>query len=99
MDLDAARQAAGLQPLPNPAAKPAEEKPEHGHGRGTTHDDRRLHDKSLRGIPLIGTGPGAIDGTKPGDSAQALEQAGRDILHAHLHRNRYHKDTTHDRRL
>jgi hypothetical protein len=74
---------AGLTPA---TQKPAEK--EHGHARGQT-DDRRLKDKALRGIPCVGAGPGAIDGTKPGDSAAALEQAGRDILAAHLNRNRY----------
>lgn len=44
---------------------------------------------TLRGIPVVGAVSGAIIGTRPGDSAQALEQAGRDIVKATLTRNRY----------
>lgn len=50
-----------------------------GHARGQT-DDRRLKDKGARGIPLVGVGAGAIDGTIPGQGSVAdLEQAARDI--------------------
>jgi hypothetical protein len=84
MDLDAARQAAGLDPLSDViGSEPTEPTKEHGHARGTT-DDRRLRDNALRGIPLIGTGPGCIQGTRPGDSAADLNQAARDIVIANL---------------
>lgn len=76
MDLDAARKAAGLKPLPH--TKPTEPTPEPGHGRGST-DDRRLKDKSLRGVPLVGAGPGVIDGTRPGDRVDRLEEAERHL--------------------
>jgi hypothetical protein len=86
VDVDAARAAARLKPLvPAAGAKPAEPAKPRGHARGQTTDDRRLQDKALRGIPCVGAGPGVIDGTRPGDSAAALEQEARDLNeHARL---------------
>lgn len=62
------------------------------------HDDRTIivtedatvgNEERLRGIPAIGRVSGTIKGTRPGDSAKALEEAGRDIVRATLDRNRY----------
>lgn len=47
------------------------------------------NEERLRGIPAVGRVSGTIKGTRPGDSAKALEQAGRDIVRATLDRNRY----------
>ena len=86
----AAAQAARLTPSsleattqPGPVGR--------GHRRGSTRIDRRRTDAiELRGVPIAGHGvSGVIPGTRPGDSAATLEQAGRDILHAQRRRNRY----------
>lgn len=83
--LDDQRRAAGLEPLDKiiPTEKPPETKKERGHGRGkTTLHERPGQHPELRGVPLIGTGQGAVSGTRPGDSVKDLEQAARDIRHA-----------------
>lgn len=90
MDLNEARIRAGLKPLPH--TKPQQPELEAGHARGatTTHRLPGQHPE-LRGIPLVGAGPGVITGTQPGPNTSSadLEQAGRDILKANLHRNRF----------
>lgn len=58
---------------------------EAGHARSSLRQER----ETTARIPLIGVDSGAIPGTKPGDSARALEAAGRDIVRARLHRNRF----------
>ncbi len=93
MDVDALRAAAGLNPLPIIRDKDAEHpQPERGHGRGkdTTHQLPGQHPE-LRGIPLVGSGPGVIAGTRPGDPSCKLEQSERDLaasraLHAAMMR-------------
>lgn len=88
----AAAQAARLTPSSPEATTqtPGPARPVRGHRRGTYVDRSRTDAIELRGVPIAGHGiSGVIPGTKPGDSAAALEQAGRDILHAQLHRNRY----------
>lgn len=62
-----------------PEDKPDAKKPR-GHNRGKTvlHDRPGQHPE-LRGVPLIGTGPGCIEGTRPGDSVRELEVAATDI--------------------
>ena len=88
MDLDAARKHAGLKPLPH--AKHAEPtKP-----LVITEDATIGNEERIRGIPAVGRVSGTIKGTRPGDDAQALEQAGRDILRAHLNRTHYRKEPT-----
>lgn len=95
MDVDALRKAAGLSPLPiadtivtiEPVKPP-------GHGRGrqlgvVTEDATVGNEERLRGIPAVGRVSGTIKGTRPGDSARALEQAGRDIVRAKLNRHRF----------
>ena len=73
--------------------------PEHGHGRGKTVLHQVGGSPELRGIPLIGTGPGGLDHSRPGGEighAAALERAGRDIVRGHLRRTRrrdYRADT------
>lgn len=57
---------------------------EAGHNRGT--DTRREQQPR---IPLIGVDAGCIPGTRPGCSAAELERAGREIVRARLHRNRF----------
>jgi len=69
--------AAIEQPAPAP-----------GHARGKTVE--AFSADQLRGVPILGLGVGgAINGTRPGDSAAELERAGREILRASLHRNRF----------
>lgn len=60
-------------------AKPSEG----GHTRGVEASVQQPR------VPVIGLDAGCIPGTKPGDSARALEAAGRDIVRSHLHRNRF----------
>lgn len=55
----------------------------------TEEKHKKIIDDGLRGVPLVGAGPGCIKGTRPGDSAAALEHAGRDIVRSRLHRNRF----------
>lgn len=88
----AAAQAARLTPSP-PEATTNTAAPGRGHRRGSTRIDRTRTDAiELRGVPIAGHGiSGVIPGTKPGDSAAALEAAGRDILRAELKRNRYQR--------
>lgn len=74
-----------------PYVPPDEAKPERGHKRGqqkTKGHDRSDDSSDLRGIPVVGLGGGAIAGTRPGDSAAALEQAGRDLVRGFLRRSR-----------
>jgi hypothetical protein len=87
-DKHAAIRDAGLNPVAD--AIPTEPAKPRGHGRRNQRET--LHNPGgspeLRGIPLVGAGPGAI--TRPGiDTAASLDQAGRDILRANLHRNRF----------
>jgi hypothetical protein len=72
------RQAAGLKPLPGTPAPEAKPEPGHKRGTETTHRQPGQHPE-LRGIPLVGSGPGVINGTRPGDSATRLQQAQNDI--------------------
>ena len=88
MDVDAARKAAGLKALPNATDHEAKAKP-----LIVTEDATIGNEERIRGIPAVGRVSGTIKGTRPGDDAKALEQAGRDILRAHLNRNRYRGQT------
>lgn len=54
-----------------------------GHGRGVEPSAAEPR------VPIIGVDSGAIPGTKPGCSARELERAGRDIVRARMHRNRW----------
>ena len=56
-----------------------------------TEDATIGNEERLRGIPCVGRVSGTIKGTRPGDSAAALEQAGRDLVRAHLDRNKYRR--------
>jgi hypothetical protein len=59
-----------------------------GHGRGRVVE--AFSADQLRGVPILGLGVGgAINGTRPGDSALELERAGREIVKANLERNRF----------
>ena len=74
----AAAQAARLTPTIQPD-KPASEL---GHRRGSTYVDRSRTDAlELRGLPAVGrgAGPGAIRGSRPGDSVAALERDERHL--------------------
>jgi hypothetical protein len=59
-----------------------------------TEDATIGNEERIRGIPAVGRVSGTIKGTRPGDDAKALEQAGRDILRAHLNRTHYRKEPT-----
>ena len=77
-DSAAAKRDAGL----NPSVQ-ADAKKERGHGRGKT----TLHviggSPELRGVPLIGTGPGGLEHTRPGGElgrVKELEAEMRELL-------------------
>lgn len=90
-NIDEQRRLAGLNPLPKHTAEsptpPTRFDPE-------VEDATIGNEDRLRGIPVVGRVSGTIKGTRPGDSARALDEAGRDILRTHLNRNRYRPEKT-----
>lgn len=102
----------GLTPVPvETEEEPAEDRPPCKHGCPTmpcrhtrTEDKHKKHiGRELRGIPLVGSGPGAIAGTMPGpgatganleQEARELEQAGRDLVRRSLDRSKYRPEET-----
>lgn len=68
----------GAGPPSSPPPKP-EAKPERGHGRGKT----TLHvvggSPELRGVPLIGTGPGGLANTRPGGELGMVRRLEREL--------------------
>lgn len=89
---DRAKRDAEISALAPEEKKPDPDKPTCKHGCATipcrhtrTEDKHKKHlGKELRGVPLVGAGPGCIAGTRPGDSAAQLNQAARDIVIANL---------------
>lgn len=79
--LDDQRRAAGLKPLPPKTDGKAEEpkKKERGHGRGTTTYHVVGGSPELRGVPLIGTGPGGLENTRPGGELGRVEKLEAEI--------------------
>jgi hypothetical protein len=69
-------------------AELAPQVPVPGHARGRVVE--AFSADQLRGVPILGLGVGgAINGTRPGDSAGELDRAAREILRSSLHRNRF----------
>jgi hypothetical protein len=89
VDVDAARKAAGLKPIPTPDAKFSDTETLQPKPVIITEDATIGNEERLRGIPAVGRVSGTIKGTRPGDSAAELERAGRDILRAKLNRHRF----------
>jgi hypothetical protein len=80
-DAQAAKIAASLNP-------PIQQATHQNHVEDSTIGNER----TLRGIPVVGRVSGTMPGTRPGDSAAALEQAGRDIVSASLRRRTKKRD-------
>lgn len=69
-------------------AELAPQPPLAGYRRGRTVE--AFSADQLRGVPILGLGVGgAINGTRPGDSAAELRRAELDCVSAREHRNRF----------
>lgn len=93
-DKEAAEQKRRLE-----SAQQAEAKPERGHRRGKTVVHQVGGSPELRGVPLIGTGPGGLANTRPGGElgrVDALEKEAHDLYEqgrriVRRHRKRHQK--------